>query len=164
MNQRVTGLNNFGSYVSQSSTNQMGLGLNDLASFLANTSSGSASQAPTNQGGTGLDFLYNRNSNNVGYASAQTSLGNGNAYFDGLAATLNSSMSQGPFQWGTGLNAQSSGNTESTLAQVLALRTTGHSGGFTSDPTTGRSNGGGPASQGPNRGGVTTPSGCNFQQ
>jgi hypothetical protein len=152
MNQRVTGLNNFGGYVSQASMNQMGIGLDDLTSFLANTS-GSASQVSTSQGGTGLDYFHNRISNNDGYASAQTSLGNGNAYFDGLAASLNSSMSQGPFQWGTGLNAQSSGNIESNLAQVLALRTSGHSGGFTGDPITGRSNVGGPASQGPNRGG-----------
>jgi hypothetical protein len=175
MNQRVTGLN-FGGHVSQASTNQMGRGLNDLTSFLATSSgpqastnqrltglnnltsllantSGSTSQASTNQGGAGLDFFHNRTSNNVGYPSAQASQGNRNAYFDGLAATLNSSMSQGPFQWGTGLNAQSSRNIESTLAQVLALRTSGHSGGFTGDLITGRSNVGGPASQGPNRGG-----------
>jgi hypothetical protein len=152
MNQRVTGLNTFGGYGSQSSTNQMGISLNDLTSFLA-TSSGPASQMPANQGGVGLDLFHNRIPSNFGYASAQTSLGNGNAYFDGLATLLNSSMSQGPVQFGTGLNAQSSSNIESTLAQALAFRTTGHSGGFASDTITGRSNVGGPASQGPNRGG-----------
>jgi hypothetical protein len=176
-NQGLTGLNTFGGYLAsgsapQTSTNQMGIGLNNLNSFLS-TSSGPASQAPTNQRVTGwntlggfaapssgptsqvsrnhlgLNYLHNQIPNNVGNASAQTSLGNGNASFGGLAAAA---LNGPTYQWGPRLATQGSSSIGSTLAQALAFRTTGHSGGFTSGPSTGNSNVGGPASEGPNRG------------
>jgi hypothetical protein len=139
---------------SQAATNQGGTDFNNFGGFAF--SSGPASQASTNQGGSGLNFFHNRISDNVRYASAQTSLGNGNAYFAELAAALNGPMSQGAFQSETGLNAHSSSNIGSTLAQALASRTTGYSGGlgFTSGSSTGSSHVAGPVSQGLNRGGT----------
>jgi hypothetical protein len=179
-NQGATVLNTFGGYVangsaSQTSTNQMGIGLNNPSSFLS-TSSGPASQASTNQGvpgwnnlggfvapssgpasqasrnQLGVNYIHNRLSNNVGNHSAQTSLVNGNASFGGLAAAA---LNGPTFQWGPGLTTQSSNSMGSSLAQAaLAFRTTGHFGSFTSGPSTGNTNVGGPASEGPNRGGT----------